>query len=160
MYEAIRQLRAIPIVSVAAVALIGCGSSGSKSLSNADFVRQANQICTDVNRKVAALPAVRTFSDIEADGPKELSYVNGALAKLQALKAPSAKQAAFSQYLASVKQEAALVSQLDAAAKHRNLAQIKAIASSGQASGQQVHAQATQLGLSECARNVNEGSAR
>jgi hypothetical protein len=141
------------------MALAGCGgSSGTSSSANAQssaqFVSQVNRICSDVNAKVGALPAIQTQADLLRTGPKELSMSSAALAELKALTPPASKQAAVTQYISGIDQESAISTQVLAAVKAGDSAQTKALSDKGSALNSTDDARAKALGFAQCARNV------
>ena len=94
-----RHVNKFVAATLGAMALAGCGgSSGTSSSANAQsgaqFVSQVNRICSDVNAKVGALPAIQTQADLLTTGARELSMSSTALAELKALTPPAGKQAA------------------------------------------------------------------
>jgi hypothetical protein len=145
--------------TLGAMALAGCGgSSGTSSSANAQssaqFVSQVNRICSDVNAKVGALPAIQTQADLLRTGPKELSMSSAALAELKALTPPASKQAAVTQYISGIDQESAISTQVLAAVKAGDSAQTKALSDKGSALNSTDDARAKALGFAQCARNV------
>ena len=146
-------------VPAAVLALAGCGGSSSSSGNGAKFVSQANRICADVNRKFASLPAINTTADLLKTGPEEISATNSALAKLRALTPPSDKKATADQLISGLTQETALIQQVVAAIRAGNLTKARSLAAQASTLNAQDHAKATSLGLTECTKNVQPGSA-
>jgi hypothetical protein len=154
-----RHVNKFVAATLGAMALAGCGaSSGTSSSANApssaQFVSQVNKICSDVNAKVVALPAIQTQADLLTTGSKELSMSAAALAELKALTPPASKHAAITQYISGIEQESAMSTQVLAAVKAGNSAQIKALSNKGSALNSTDNARAKALGFAQCARNV------
>jgi hypothetical protein len=154
-----RHVNKFVAATLGAMALAGCGgSSGTSSSANApssaQFVSQVNKICSDVNAKVGALPAIQTQADLLTTGPKELSMSAAALAELKALTPPASKQAAVTQYISGIDQESAISTHVLAAVKAGNSAQTKALSDKGSALNSTDAARAKALGFAQCARNV------
>jgi hypothetical protein len=154
-----RHVNKFVAATLGAMALAGCGgSSGTSSSANAQsgaqFVSQVNRICSDVNAKVGALPAIQTQADLLTTGARELSMSSAALAKLKALTPPASKQAAVTQYISGIGQESAISAQTLAAVKAGDSAQTKALSDKGSALNSTDDATAKALGFAQCARNV------
>ena len=77
-----------------------------------------------------------------------------ALAELKALTPPASKHAAITQYISGIDQESAMSTQVLAAVKAGNSAQIKALSNKGSALNSTDNARAKALGFAQCARNV------
>ena len=146
------------IVPVAVLSLAGCGGSSTNG-NGATFVSQANRICAEVDSKLASLPAINTTADLLKTGPKEIAMTNSALAKLRALTPPSGKKATADQLISGLTQETALIQQVVAAVRAGDLKKAQSLAAQGSALNASDHAKATSLGLTECTKSVQPGSA-
>lgn len=82
---------------VGAITMSGCGggSSSGKSLSDSEFVAQANADCANVYRQYA-----------NADLAQRAGVLTGGVAKLKELAPPPVKQDAFQRFLKAVEAEA------------------------------------------------------
>jgi hypothetical protein len=161
---------AVGCVAVGAVILAGCGggssssttgasgasgASGSAPLSQDEFVSQANAACTNSNDAIAALKPAPTGGDLQSVAPhlaQDLAIAQTLYADLSALTPPSDMQAKYTQFLADVKKAVALTTQLEAAAKANDATTGQALNTQLQAIGRSVDAEATALGLTECAK--------
>jgi hypothetical protein len=157
-------------IAAASLAVAGCGGSsssttgasgasgaaGSTPLSQDEFVSQANAACKDANDQVAALKApASTLSAQAATIEQEIPIINSGFAKLTAITPPADLQAKYSQWLSQAKQQVSLATQLAAAAKANDTAKAQSLAKQLQANGDQNDSLATDLGLTECAKNVS-----
>jgi ABC-type glycerol-3-phosphate transport system substrate-binding protein len=158
--RSITPARTAPAAVVAILALAGCGgsSSSSSSAAGANFVTRANQICTSINKQVAALPAIKTTTDIVTTGPKEVNLARQGVTELKALTPPSDKKDTANQYVATLDQETALSAKLITAIKAGDAVEVKKIVAQGKSSSARTHARAIKLGLTQCAKNVQPGS--
>jgi hypothetical protein len=148
---------------LAAGALAGCGGSSSTSTSadsGANFVAQANQICAAVNRKIAALPAINTPAEVIKSLPQEVAVITAAVGQLKALTPPADHKAIADQLTSGLGQEGALLQQIVAALKAGDAAKLKSLATRETSLNTTDGARAKSLGLTECTKNVEAGSAQ
>jgi chromosome segregation ATPase len=132
------------------------GASGSAPLSQSEFVSQANAACKDANDQLAALKApAQTLSAQATTIAQEIPIINQGLAKLTAITPPTDLQSKYDQWLSQAKQQVTLATQLAAAAKANDTAKAQAAAKQLQANSEQNNSLATDLGLTECAKNVS-----
>jgi hypothetical protein len=148
------------IVSV--VALAGCGGSSSSSSAAANgvnFVTQANTLCSNLNNQIAQLPAISGVASLTTTVPKELVVIKQGIASLRNLTPPTDKQTVVDQYIGQLQTEAVLSQKLVDAVKAGDTAQAKQIDVQGKALQSKSHASAKQLGLTECLKDAQPGSA-
>lgn len=158
-------------VALGAVVLAGCGGSSDTTsagasgtsgasgtaLSQDEFVSQANAICKDSNTQVEALKAPTAGSTPADQLPtleKNLSIANDTYAKMSALTPPSDVQAQFAQYLSAAKAQIGLAEDLVIAVNKQDSAKIQSLATQLNAGNSKTDADATSLGLTECAKDV------
>jgi hypothetical protein len=157
-------------VAAASLAVAGCGggsssttgasgasgTSGSTPLSQDEFVSQANAACKDANDQLAALKApAQTLNAQGATIAQEIPIINQGLAKLTAITPPTDLQSKYDQWLSQAKQQVTLATQLAAAAKANDTAKAQSAAKQLQANSEQNNSLASDLGLTECAKNVS-----
>ena len=152
-----RHVNNIVAAAVGAIALAGCGGSSGTSSSaprHAQFVAQINRICSDVNAKVVALPAIHSTADLLSTGAKELTVSSAALTQLATLTRPAGNNAAIAKYVSDVRREDTLSAQLLTAVKSGDAKQIKSVDVRGTSLNAAANAEANGLGLAQCARDV------
>jgi hypothetical protein len=128
----------IAVLAMAGVAIGGCG--GSKPLSRAELVKQANVICKEREAKVQAV--LKTARELKAAERTLLPTMTDAVARLRALRPPESSRAQYTQFVAL---DAALVTGI-----RRNLAGQHADSAAESARGHKRYRLTQQLGLSEC----------
>jgi hypothetical protein len=139
------------------LALAGCGGSSSSS-SGAHFVTQANHICAGVNTKEAAMPAITNTAELLKESPEQLALVRDAITQLKALTPPAGKKAAAQQWIDGLQAETTTVTKTLSAIKTNNAAQGKVDAAELSKLNTAGNAEATSLGLTQCAKTVQGGS--
>lgn len=152
-----RHVNKLVAAAVGALALAGCGGSsgaGSGSLTTAQLVSKVNAICTQVNNKIAALPAIHTSSDLLSTGAREMTMTTAALVQLKALDAPAGQKAALARYVAGIGQESTLASQLLVAVKAGDAGKMKTLSARAGSLSAADNANARTLGFAQCARDV------
>jgi hypothetical protein len=150
-------------VMLAAATLAGCGGSNSTSTSTnsgANFVARANQICATVNSKIAAMPAITTPAEVIKSLPQEVAVITGAVAQLKALTPPADHKTTAEQLISGLGQEGTLLQQIIAALKAGDAAKLKTLANQETALNKTDGARAKSLGLTECTKNIEAGSAK
>lgn len=97
-------ISAVGSATALALALSGCGSSGSSTLSVAQFKSQADAICKTLHTKTDALNpgASATTAQLDTAVRKVADLVNAEVAQLKALKAPASISADVTAMLDSV----------------------------------------------------------
>jgi hypothetical protein len=151
--------KSVLAATVSAVALVGCGGSSSSS-SGANFVTQANNVCSKVNDQIAQLPAVKDLSSFKTTVPKELLVIKQGIANLKSLTPPADKQTVVNEFIGQLQSQAVLSQKLVDAVKTGDAPLVKQIDAQGKAIQTKNHAIANQLGLTECVRNAQPGSAQ
>ena len=149
------------LISIMGIALVGCGSSSnssstsggsSKPLSHQEFVSKANAACAQVNTQVAALPRITSLAGASSFAASAQPIAQDLLRKLQALQPPQNDQSAFSKMLSDFQAQIAVLPALRAAAEAGNQQEAQKLANDLNASP--FNTDATDLGLTECAKNV------
>jgi hypothetical protein len=151
------------LVVLATATLAGCGGSNSTSTSSdggANFVARANQICATVNSKIAAMPAINTPAQVIKSLPQEVAVITGAVAQLKALTPPADNKTTAEQLISGLGQEGALLQQIIAALKAGDATKLKTLANQETSLNKTDGARAKTLGLTECTKNVEAGSAK
>jgi hypothetical protein len=146
------------LAAIAFPVLSGCGggagtTSASPPLSQQQFVARANAICATLNQEIEALPALPSPPDL----PSTASYASSiepifkdAVTKLQQLQPPAPEQDKFNSMLGEVQASIGELPALRAAAESEDLQQVRKI--NNEFSSNSANVDATDLGLTECAR--------
>jgi hypothetical protein len=136
------------LAGAAAVALAGCGGG---RLSHAEFVRQADAVCSAYDAKVKLLTHPASYDAVVAYVGQTLPLYVAALDKLEALKPPSSDDAAVREWLAANRKVITAVRNLRAAAMRHDLAATNSASTAVQAAGLASRRAADALGLQTCA---------
>jgi hypothetical protein len=116
-------------------------------------VARANAVCATLNKEIEALPALPSPPDppsIAAFASSMEPIFKDAVTKLQQLQPPAAKQDKFNSMLGAVQDSIGELPALRAAAESEDLQQVRKINNEFSSSSAEVDA--TDLGLTECAR--------
>jgi hypothetical protein len=158
----------------AAVAIAGCGGgddsssttvstgasgasgvAGATPLSEDEFVSQANSICADANGQIEALSApsndLHSVAEFTSDG---IAILKPAVQQLQALVPPADLQDQYSQWLTAVQKAFNEQQQLQSAAESGDGQTVQSLADDIQGHNDANNQLASDLGLTECARDV------
>jgi hypothetical protein len=147
----VRPHRALAVLG-AAVALAGCGSSGS--MSAADYRNAATKICDDANRRAAAVPQPQGLGTLRDYLDSTLAIVSSDTDKLRALKPPddlkTEHQAALRAQDAAIRSLRALLARLKSGKP--TVAELKSDLDGVQRLSNQADAAFRALGLQRCAQ--------
>jgi hypothetical protein len=108
------------LVTGSLLILTGCGGSSNSSLSYSAFSNSANKICAQINKQTSAAGTEATNKATPANAAKiqkVLDLSNAAIAKLKALKGPSALNTAMTAFTGDVDHASGFASQAITAAK-------------------------------------------
>lgn len=145
----------IAVLAAGALAA-GCGSSSngssSKTMSKADFQKQANAICRGYNARIAKLGSPSGFADIGPYTRKAIAATDDAFAKLRALNPPKDLQGDYSQFLSYSSTIHATANKLIAAASKKDVKGLQKAVAEGNKGQAKSNAIARRLGLTECAK--------
>jgi ABC-type glycerol-3-phosphate transport system substrate-binding protein len=154
-----RSMALVLSTACAAAAIAGCGggddsdsTSSATTGSQADFVSQADAICSGVRTQISALapPAddMQSVAEYTAGG---VAILKPALAKFQALTPPEDLKAKFETYLDSVENQIQVEQRINDAATAGDAKAVNALFKDLQAEDTQREAAA--LGFTVCAQN-------
>jgi len=130
----------------------GCGGGSGGRLSKADYVKQADAICSKYNRKLQTLGTPKSLADIGAYADKALGVTRKGNAELKDLKAPKSEEQTAKEWTAQNDLVAKAVQDLAAAAKKNDKPGIGAALKRGQTANKSANGLARDLGLRVCAR--------
>jgi hypothetical protein len=107
------------VVVLVTLAAGGCGESDR--LSRQEFVREATEICSPLERELEALPQPQSLSELGTYAGRAGELTEEGLERLQGLRPPEALERPFERYLARVEQVVDLLDDLEAAADDDDL---------------------------------------
>ncbi len=154
-----RTLRLAPIAVVVALAVAGCGTSGSNA--NAKFVAEADPICkqtlakrSTANSEVSKVGSstTKTLAVLARVAPPVAAEEHHAIAQLRALKAPASLSTDWRQLLAGMEVLANDASQIGEHAKAHDYAAIVSLTASGRKIREGLIPIAVQGGFTYCGR--------
>ena len=131
----------------------GCGG-GSGRLSQADYAKQADAICSKYNRKIVALgrPKSPALAEIARFADRALAVEHKGNAELEGLKPPKSEEKTARKWIAQNDVVAKAVGDLRDAAKKNDRAALGAALRRGNSANKVANRLARQLGLRVCAR--------
>ncbi|HEY3183900.1 MAG TPA: hypothetical protein VGJ77_13750 [Gaiellaceae bacterium] len=144
--------RAVPLLVAAALAA-GCGGGGTP-LSRPEFAAQGNAICRDLYRKLEAMPEPRDGDSLASTMEKARGHTEDAIDALDDLEPPETAKASFEVFLARVRDELALMEDVQDAAEENDLPKALRKANRGTRLDEQASAAAAKAGLKVCARTA------
>jgi hypothetical protein len=132
----------------------GCGGGGASSgrLSRAEYAKQADAICTDVNRKLKALPNPKSEADLGDAVGKAVPLVSDAADKLSELKPPQDEQRTADGWNEANGQIVRALEKLRDAAKAKDKPAMDAALKDGNTANQHANDLARTLGMTDCAK--------
>jgi hypothetical protein len=143
MRKMIISLCLLTLVAVVA----GCGGGGSgDQLSAGDLKKQANAICTDLNKKTQAAAKTQDFDTA-------LKATNDALDKLKALNPPDELKDKYQAFVDGASNEVPTLTKLVKAVNDKDIPTAQKLSSQVDAANGKVNAAATAAGLDACAAN-------
>jgi hypothetical protein len=148
-------VRWLPAAAVAALLVLaaGCGGGGGERLSRDAYVAKADAICRDAGTKRKALHAPSSIPQISPYVDRALPILDRARKELRALRPPAVLDDEVASWLDAVGQERDLLSDLRAAAEHRDIAKVRATGARGARVSARARALARSIGLVDCANS-------
>ena len=143
-------MRRIVLVVVIAGLAAGCGGSGR--LSKADYVKQADAICTKYNAKLKALARPTSISALPAYVDKALPLARKGDDELRALEPPKDEEQSAKEWLDQNDSVVGSMERLRDAAKKGDRAGIQTALNEASSANQTANRLARQLGLRVCAQ--------
>ncbi len=127
-------------------------AAASKRLSHGEFVKQANAICANYNKRINALGEPKSISDLVGFADKALPIAKEDVGKFKKLNPPKEDEAGWKAYGAEGDKVIAAIGDLRNAAKKSDAAAIQRIGNEAQAESAHSKKIAQDAGLSECAK--------
>jgi hypothetical protein len=144
----VRRLAPLLLVPIAAA---GCGGGG-KPLSHAEYVRQADAVCTRYNAAVRKLPKPASPPAIVDFAGKSLKLLDDALADERKLRPPKQLDPLKTRWLAQAQVVRGDIAALREAAKKGDVNKIQTTLAKGGRDDARSNSLAAQLGLKVCSK--------
>ena len=139
------------VLGLAIVTLAGC-QFGSDS-GQADFIKEADTICADYERRIANIPQPQTFlRDFAVYMRRAVPIAREQNEKLRALEAPEDDAADFQRMVALLDQQLDMWAQAGEQAFNGNADQAQATFGQSSGPGQEAQRIAAEIGFFSCAR--------
>jgi hypothetical protein len=149
----VRRLRQGVAVATALAGLAaGCGDEGGDGrLSREEFVRQADAICAEYDRRLDGLPDPKNVDDLKALAAQAFPIAQEGIRKLRALRPPVALARDVTRWLRLNDANARSIHRLEEAAERGATREVQQIASEAADNEERADALAEEIGLRECA---------
>lgn len=146
-------MRAVVLVLATAAVATSCGGDGGEPLSQAEFERQANQICADLGDALDAMGEVESAEELQQQLDEGEERFQAALDDLRELEPPEEHAENFDRFLASGDELIDVIRDLREAARDEDVVQLQRIGERGDEIDTESDRIATELGLEECAND-------
>ena len=140
--------RAVAVLVLAALA--GCGGSGGDRLSRAEFISQADAICTEYEEKLNALGTPQNTEELAEFADKALPIAEDGRDELGELRPPEDLQDTYDAWLEQGDRAIQIVEDLREAAEDGDTAEIQRIAREAEAADTEANRLAEQIGFEQC----------
>lgn len=147
------------LAGLAALALFaaGCGggddnksSGGDGALSKKEYIAQADKICQGVNDRLATLGTPQNVQQLSSYVQKALPQIDGAVQRLQRLKASDDIQPAAQELIANLEKQRDYVQQVGQKAKSQDSKALSALSKKAADFAQKTAAKAKAAGFETC----------
>jgi hypothetical protein len=143
--------KCVGIVLIAAASALGaCGGDDEEPLSRADFVRQADAICADAEKRTDALPEPQSAADLKKTIDQARPIVEEEVDKLKDLgdRAPDDVKEDFDRALVLLDDQLEVLDEFQAAGTDQ--AKLQAASEKGDKLSKEADGIARRIGLKEC----------
>lgn len=143
--------RRLALLVVALATITGCGSDdGGDRLSRAEFVRQADAICTRYEARLDALGQPTNVAELRSFADRALPIAREGREELGKLNPPEDLDQTYDDWLAEGDQAIDIVERLRDAAEDGDQAEIQQIAREAQETDRESNRLAAELGFEQC----------
>jgi hypothetical protein len=132
------------------------GAGGASALTKSQFVKQADQICSEANAALSSLQSATLSGNAKVQATQELQIVRSQLDSLQSLTPPNQDQATLKSYVSALSDQVkALMRKRDAADHGADTSSADAEAANAQSNAQSA---ARSYGLKDCAKGGTQNA--
>ena len=143
----------LALVATLAALAAGCaGGDDDGRLSREEFIRRADAICADYDRRLARLGNPADIAELGELAARAVPIAREGVAKLHALTPPAELERDVDRWLARNDRNVANIDKLGAAARANDVRRVQAIASHSTANERAADTLAARLGLVACAK--------
>lgn len=148
-----RRLRqGVAVATTLAGLAAGCGDEGGDDrLSREEFVRQADAICAEYDRRLEELPDPANVDDLKALAAQAFPIAQEGIRRLRALRPPEALARDVTRWLRLNDANVRSIHRLEEAAERGATREVQQIASEAADNEERADALAKEIGLRECA---------
>ena len=142
----------IAVVTLGLVALLaGCGEGGDDRLSREEFVRRADEICADYDKRLDDLPDPQNVRELETLAAQAFPIAQEGIRKLRELRPPEELTGDVTRWLRLNDANARSIHALEEAAGRGATREVQRIASEAADNERRADELAKKIGLEDCA---------
>ena len=146
-------MRRLLVISLLALAAAGCGGGGGDPLTKAEFTRQGNDVCQELDRKVEDLGAPESLEAVEEFTGRAADIARNGRDELAKLEPPDDLQEDYDRLLGMLDEEIEDIERLGEAAAGGDQTKVQTIIAEGSAKSEASDQLAQELGLDDCAQD-------
>ena len=146
-------MRAAPIMLAvaAALAVAGCADDGDGRLSKGEYVRAADAICAEYERRLARLPEPRNVEELARLTEQALPIAREGVTRLRGLEPPQELTSRVEEWLERNEENVRTIERMRDAARAGDETRVQELASAGADNEAEADRLARALGLRACA---------
>jgi hypothetical protein len=144
---------ALAALGVAVALGAGCADEGDRRLTREEFIRRADEICAEYDRRLEELPEPESLEDVAPLARQAFPIAQEGIAKLRALAPPPELARDVRAWLRRNDANARSIHRLEEAAERGNARRVQEIASEAADNERRADALAREIGFDECAAN-------
>lgn len=136
-----------------AIALVAAGCGGGKALTKAEFIKQGDVICKDVQNTIDKLGSPSDFDSLAKLAGQAATASDDGIRRFRDLEAPDEIKADAKRYADLLQQNTDLVRDLEKAARDKDQQKVQALATEGQKTDAEADRIAARIGFEECGKS-------
>jgi hypothetical protein len=143
------------LAGLALLLAAGCGSGGSSDerLTREQLVQKADAICAEYGRKVDALTAPQSFTELAAYARSAHKALSDGLSQLRELRPPTDLQARYERWVDAGDRALGRIDELQKAAEKKDQLEIQTLVAAAKREDDSSDRLAAELGMVECAND-------